>query len=115
VAGELQSEQITGGVLDGVTLTVGYDGFLRRNSLQAAQGVNTLSSQTYSYDPTSRLDTITSSNQTVTYAYYPNSGLLNTTNFSGGTNIARSYDGFGRLQNITTIPAADVTQSYAYT
>lgn len=115
VAGDLQSEQITGGVLDGVTLTVGYDGFLRRNSLAAAQGVNTLSSQTYGYDPTSRLDTITSSNQTVTYAYYPNSGLLNTTNFSGGTNIARSYDGFGRLQNIITTPAADLAQSYAYT
>ncbi len=115
VAGEMQTEQVTGGILDGVGIIVGYDGFLRRNSLQTSLGANTLSGQTYGYDPTSRLETITSGSQTATYAYYPNSGLLNTTTFTGGTNIARSYDGFGRLQNIITTPAADTAQSYAYT
>jgi len=115
VAGNLQTEQITGGLLDGVNNNVGYDGFLRRNVLQTSQGANTLSSQTYGYDANSRLQTITSGSQTATYAYYPNSGLLNTTIFTGGTNMARSYDSFGRLQNITTTPAADVAQSYTYT
>ena len=115
VASELQTEQIAGGVLDGIGITVGYDTLLRRTSLQSAHGVNTLSIQGYAYDATSRLDTITSGSQTATYAYHPNSGLLNTATFTGGTNIARSYDTIGRLENITSTPAADTAQSYAYT
>jgi len=114
-AGEMQTEQIAGGLLDGVSINIGYDGFLRRSSLQTSQGANTLSNQTYGYDPTSRLQTITSGSQTITYGYYPNSGLLNTTGFTGGTNISRSYDSPGRLQNITTTPAAGAAQSYTYT
>jgi RHS repeat-associated protein len=116
VGGELQTEQVSGsGVLNGAGISVGYDGFLRRNSLQTSHSTNTLSSQTYGYDATSRLETVTSGGQTVTYAYYPNNGFLNTTTFTGGTTIARGYDSFGRLQNITTTPAADVAQSYNYT
>src|SRR4029077_10316288 len=72
-AGDLQGDQITGGILDGVSINVGYDGFLRRQSLQALQGGNTLNSQSYGYDSTSRMETITSGSQTVTYAYYPTS------------------------------------------
>lgn len=92
-----------------------YDSLLRRQFLQASRGGNVLTNQTYTYDPGSRLETITSGSQTATYAYYPNSGLLNTTAFTGGTNIARSYDALGRLQTITTTPAADAAQSYTYT
>lgn len=114
-AGELQTEQISGGILDGVGLTVGYDSFLRRSSLQVTQGATTLSNQTYGYDANSRLSTITSGSQTATYSYYPLTGLLNTTNFTGGPNIARSYDGFGQLQNITTTPSGDAAQSFTYT
>jgi RHS repeat-associated protein len=114
VAGQLQSEQITGGILDGVGVTIGYDSFLRRNSLLSFQGVNTLTSQTYGYDASSRLQTVAKGSQTATYAYYPNTGLLNTTSFTGGTSISRTYDSIGRLQSITNTPAADVAQSFAY-
>lgn len=112
--GELQTEQISGGILEGVGITVGYDGFLRRELLQTSQGANTLTGQTYGYDSNSRLQSVSSGGQVATYAYYPNSGLLNTTSFTGGTNIARSYDSFGRLQNITITPSADAAQSYSY-
>ena len=115
VAGELATEQIAGGILNNVGMTIGYDGFLRRNSMQTTQGANTLSSQTYGYDTSSRLETITSGSEAATYSYHANSGLLNTTTFSSGTSIARSYDGFGRLENITTTPAADLARSYVYT
>ncbi len=115
VAGSLLTEQITGGILDGVGVNVGYDSFLRRNSLQTTHGANTLSSQTYGYDPASRLETITSGSQTATFSYHPLSGLPNTTTFTGGTSITRSYDAIGRLENITTTPAADAAQSYTYT
>jgi hypothetical protein len=113
LAGELQTEQITGEILDGVSVNVGYDSFLRRNSLQSASGANTLSAQTYSYDSASRLQTVTSGSQTATYAHYPNSGLLNTTTFTSGTQTNRSYDSIGRLQTIsTTTPAAGTVASY---
>jgi RHS repeat-associated protein len=115
LASELQTEQITGGILDGIGVNVGYDSFLRRNSLQTVQGVTTLTEQTYGYDSNSRLAAVTSGSQTVTYAYYQASGLLNTTTFTGGTNIARSYDTTGRLQAVTNTPAAAAAQSYIYT
>lgn len=113
--GELQTEQITGGILDSINLSVGYDGFLRRNSLQSASGANTLSSQTYGYDSSSRMQTVTSGGQTATYAYYSNSGLLNTTTFTSGTQLARSYDPLGRLQSIlTTTPPTGALASNGY-
>lgn len=114
-AGELQTEQISGGILDDVGLSVGYDSFLRRSSLQVSQGATTLSNQTYGYDSNSRLSTITSNSQTATHSYYPLTGLLHTTTFTGGSNVARSYDGFGQIQSITTTPSADVAQSFTYT
>lgn len=114
-AGELQTEQISGGILDGVGLSVGYDSFLRRSSVQVSHGATTLSTQAYGYDSNSRLSTITSGGQTATYAYYPTTSLLNTTAFTGGSNVARSYDGFGQIQSIATTPSADVAQSFTYT
>lgn len=115
-AGELQTEQIVGGVLDGVQVSVGYDSFLRRNSLQAAYNATGLVSQTYAYDTSSRLGTVTSGGQTATYAYYPTTGFLNTTTFTGGTSTARSYDTLGRLQSIATSTLASGTvASYTYT
>jgi RHS repeat-associated protein len=114
--GELYADQIAGGLLDGVAVSAGYDPFLRRNSLSATRAGVTFATQTYGYDATSRLQTVTSGAQTATYAYYPNSGLLNTTAFTGGTQTARSYDALGRLQTIsTTTPAAGTVASYTYT
>ena len=114
VEDDLLTEQITGGVLDGVSVTVGLDSFLRRTSVQSAHNTTTLSNQSYGYDASSRLQTVTSGSQTATYGYHPTSGLLTSTSFTGGTNIARSYDSFGRIENITTTPAAGTPQSYVY-
>lgn len=114
--GPLQSDQTTGGLLDGVTVSVGYDAFLRRSSVQSTRNALTLSSQGYGYDSSSRLETVTSGSQTATYAYYPTTGLLNTTTFSSGTQIARSYDSLGRLSSIaTTSPTLGTVASYVYT
>jgi RHS repeat-associated protein len=112
--GELQDDQITGGILDMVQVHVSYDQYLGRQSLQATRGATQLSTQTYTYDAASRLETISSGGQTVTYAYRTDNGLLNTTSFTGGTLVARGYDSAGRLQSITTTPAADAPVSYTY-
>src|SRR5881394_186461 len=79
---------------------------------QSSQGAVTLSAQTYGYDSASRLQTVTCGSQTGTYAYYPNSALLNTTTFANGTQTGRSYDSIGRLQTIaTTTPVAGTVAS----
>jgi RHS repeat-associated protein len=115
-AGQLQTDQVAGGVLDGVTATVGYDSLLRRNTLQSTRNAASLLSQTYGYDAHSRLQTVTSGGQTATYAYYAGSGLLNTTTFDGGTQLTAGYDALGRLQSIaTTTAAAGTVASYTYT
>ncbi len=115
VEDDLQTEAIAGGILDGVNVTVGLDTLLRRSSVQSTHNTTTLSSQSYGYDATSRLQTITSGSQTVTYGYHATSGLLTSTSFTGGTTISRGYDSFGRIENITTTPAAGTAQSFVYT
>lgn len=40
---------------------------------------------------------------------------MNSTSFTGGTAIGRSYDSFARLQSITTTPASGGAVSYSYT
>jgi RHS repeat-associated protein len=115
-AGQLESDQISGGLLDGTTVTVGYDALLRRSSLQITRNAATLSSQNYGYDASSRVETVSSGSQTATYAYYPTTGLLNTTTFTGGTQISRSYDSLGRLSSIgTSSPTLGTVASYVYT
>ncbi|MET0650389.1 MAG: RHS repeat-associated core domain-containing protein [Pyrinomonadaceae bacterium] len=114
-AGQLRTDQVVGGVLDGVAVTIGYDGFLRRESLQGTRGGTNLAGQTYGYDTSSRLQTVTSGGQTATYAYFPSSGLLSTTTFTGGTQLGRTYDSLGRLQSLsTTTPASGTVASYTY-
>jgi RHS repeat-associated protein len=113
-AGALLTDQISGGILDNVSVSIGYDSFLRRNSVQSSRNAVTLSNQTYGYDTSSRLSTVTSGSSTATYAYYPTSGLLNTTTFTGGTSFARAYDGQGRVQTITNTPGGGGATSYTY-
>ena len=113
--GDLRAELIAGGILDMVQTNTPFDAFLRRQSAEAARGANVLVSQTYGYDYASRLGTVTSGGQTVTYGYNPESGLLANTSYTGGTTVGRSYTSLGRTQNVTTTPAADAAQSYTYT
>lgn len=115
-AGAPQTEQITGGILDGLQTSVGYDSYLRRDSWQTVRNGAALSAQTYGYDVAGRLQTVTGGGQTATFAYYPNSGLPNTISFTGGTQTARGYDALGRLQtSATTTPALGTVASYTYT
>lgn len=115
-AGQLLSDQISGGLLDQISVTVGYDTLLRRNSLQATRNSTTVMSQGYGYDASSRLETVSSGSQTATLAYYPTSGVLNTTTFTGGTQTSRTYDSLGRLETIatSTTPSGTIA-SYTYT
>lgn len=113
--GELLSQQTVSGILNNTSLTVAYDGYLRRESFQAKVGASVVHGQGYSYDTSGRLKTVTNGAQVATYNYDPARGLLGTTVFTGGTSISRTYDSMGQLESITTTPANDTPVSYAYT
>lgn len=114
--GELQADQIGGGLLDTVHVTANFDQYERVQSLQASRGASALTTQTYGYDAASRMGTVTNNGRSATYAYYPSTGFLNTTTFTGGAQTSRGYDSLGRLQSIaTSAPAPGTVASYAYT
>jgi RHS repeat-associated protein len=116
VRGDLSSEQISGGLLDGVSVNLGYDNFLRRSDLRVSRNGTDFINQTYGYDSASRFSSVTYGNQTATYTYKPTSGLLDTTAFTNGTNISRAYDPAGRLTLMSTTPPGGAgASSHAYT
>jgi RHS repeat-associated protein len=117
IAGDLETEQISGnGILSGITTSVGYDDLLRRKSLQSSLGTTVLNDQTYSYDGSGRLEKISSGAMEAIYAYGANSGLLESTTYTGGTTINRGYDTYGRLATISNIPGSNSgITSYSYT
>lgn len=113
-SGQLLSHQFATGILDGITITMGYDSSLRRNSLTATRNAVSLVNQTFTYDATSRAHTVTSGTNTATYAYSPNSGLLNSVSYTGGTNMSRTYDSLGRVENVIHTPASGSPSSSTY-
>jgi RHS repeat-associated protein len=114
--GDMATENISGGILDGVTVNVDYDSFLRRSGFKVSRNGTDLLAQTYGYDGASRFSTVTSAGQTATYTYNGTSGLLETTSFTGGTNIVRAYDTVGRLTSMSTTPPGGAgASSYTYT
>ncbi len=120
-AGELLSESYVGGTLNGFSVANGYDSLLRRNSLTLKNGAGTtLAASAYSYDPASRLATVSSGNETATYSYFPNSSLVNqiTLQESGTLRLTRShtYDSLNRLSGVVSTPASGpvVSDNYQY-
>ena len=113
-ANDLTSEQVSGGILNGLVYSAGYDNLLRRASLSASVNGSGLLNQTYGYDNASRLSTIDASGQTVTHNYHQTTGMLDGLSFTGNTAVNSAYDSFGRLASITNAPAAGGAQSYTY-
>jgi hypothetical protein len=67
----------TDGPLNGLSVTNGYDNFLRRTNLSALAGRSPLIQQSYGYDAASRLQTVSDGNGNVAgYSYLANSPLV---------------------------------------
>jgi len=120
-AGSLLSESYTGGPLDGISVTNGYDTLLRRTKLAALFGPTNLSTVNYSYDAASRLATVSDATNTAGYAYLANSLLVSqilfTNNGALRMTTTKQYDLLNRLTNIYSANAASVmldSHSYAY-
>ncbi|OGV67777.1 MAG: hypothetical protein A3K19_15760 [Lentisphaerae bacterium RIFOXYB12_FULL_65_16] len=107
---QLDEVAYAAGSLDGVSLDNTYDALGRRSGLECGVGLLPCASASYSYDGASRLATVTSSTSTHTYAYLPNSDLVDTlTSRTGAQDIMvtqKTYDNLNRLVSIASGPGA---------
>ncbi len=120
-AGNLLSESYSGGPLNGLSVTNGYDALLRRTNLVALNGSTVLSRTTYGYDAASRLFTVSDGTNTAGYSYLANSPLVSQINFTNAGALrmttTKSYDFLNRLTSINSANASSVvldSHGYSY-
>ncbi len=100
----------------GLTLSRGYDQLRRLNSITASRKGTMLIQTGFGYDSISRLETVTSENNTATFAYHPKSALVQSVTFkhSGTTAVTqiRSFDGLSRPTVFSTTPVVGPSSSF---
>lgn len=114
------TESYTGGVLAGTTVSRQYDTQLRLIEVSATTGSATPATDySYTYDPASRVDTVTFGTNTATYAYAPSSSMVAAVTFRNGgeTQLATTttYDRLDRVSGTSALPAHSNTISHVYT
>ena len=118
-AGNLLSESYSGGPLSGLSVTNGYDPYLRRTSLVllSAQGT-VLASTAYGYGQTSRLQSVSAGLISAGYAYLANSALVGPIGFTNnGTQrmtTTKQYDLLDRVLSVSSAPSAASALSFGY-
>lgn len=96
------------------------DGLLEIKEDKGMSSTTTLASTTYAYEPNhgTRLKSVTSGNLSATYAYVPNSQLVESVTFKQGSNVrlttTKAHDYLNRLTSISSVPSADSTLAYDY-
>jgi RHS repeat-associated protein len=111
LANELLSESYSNGILNGLSVTNGYDANLRRTSLALNSQLSTLSSTAYSYDNASRLSTVSDgNNNSATNSYLANSPLVGQITFKSNSvtrmTTTKQYDYLNRLTSISSVGGA---------
>ena len=119
LANQLQIESFSGGILNGLSVTNGYDSYLRRTMLAALSGSSQLLSATYGFDNASRLASVTDgNNNSATYSYLANSPLVSQITFkqSGLTRMTttKQWDYLNRLTQISSASSAAYTSPLTY-
>jgi len=112
-------ESYSGGPLNGLSVTNGYDQWLRRTNVVLRLGGSSLHSAGYSYGEASRLRAVLSGSASATYSYLANSPLVSQIAFTNNgvqrMVTSRQYDLLNRLENIKSVPAASPAVSFDYT
>jgi YD repeat-containing protein len=113
------TESYTGGPLDGLSVTNGYDNLLRRGNLSVLNSASgLLASTAYGYDPASRLLTVSSGNNTATYSYLANSPLVGQIAFANNGAVTmtttKQYDYLDRLTGIQSGTGISPVSSFNY-
>ena len=119
-AGALVSETFSGGTLNGLAVTNGYDARLRRTSV----GLNTQPSTLvqYGYDAASRLAGVTNGNYSAAYSFLANSPLVSQITFRSSSTTrmttSKQFDYLNRLLAVSNTPtgsgALPASFHYAY-
>jgi len=116
--GDLLIESYTAGLLNGLSVTNGYDSLLRRTGLAALQSSNPLNQQSFSFDAASRLSTVSDDTNTAIYIYVTNSPLVANISFqhSGQTvmTTTKIYDYLNRLTAIQSSAGVSPVASFNY-
>ena len=121
-ANEMLTESYTGSgtTLNGLSVTNGYDQFLRRTNLTALNGTTVLARTTNSYEAAGRIATISDGVNNVTYGYLANSPLVGIVtlkqNSTTRMTTTKSYDFLNRLTSISSLPSSSssISSSYKY-
>ena len=122
-ANELLSESFSGGTLAGLSVTNGYDQYLRRTNLAAQYSSTPFLQHSFCYDTASRLQTVTDNTTatpySATYSYLAKSPLVSQITFKSNTvtrmTTSKQFDFLNRLTSISSgIGASAVGYSYAY-
>gem|GEM_PF-881523 len=115
--GNLLSESYSGGPLNGLSVTNGYDTLLRRTALALASQSATFTQ--YGYDPASRLQSVVNGAHSATYSYVANSPLVGQITFKSNSVVrmttTKTYDNLNRLTQISSVGAGSpITFNYSY-
>jgi RHS repeat-associated protein len=115
---QMLSGSYTGGPLDGLSVTNGYDNLLRRTTLAALSGNSQLLSTTYGYDAASRLSTVSDGTNSAAYTYVANSPLVGQIVFTNGGALrmttTKQYDYLNRLTQIQSSVSGSPVASFNY-
>ena len=115
-ANEPLTESYTGGPLNGVCVSNGYDQFLRRTNLSALSANSKLLSTIYAYDPVSRLFAVSDGTNAAFYSYVANSPLVGNIVFqhNGQTMMTttKTYDYLNRLTGISSSSSSSFNYTY---
>jgi RHS repeat-associated protein len=118
LAGDLLSESYSGGPLDGLSVTNGYDQYLRRTALAALSSATPLLQQSFGYDNASRLASVSDGTNSAGYTYVANSPLVSQIMFTNNgvlrMTTAKSYDYLNRLTAIQNSAGAASVASFNY-
>ncbi|MES2736646.1 MAG: RHS repeat-associated core domain-containing protein [Verrucomicrobiota bacterium] len=114
------TENVAGGLLNGVSLMWPQDSSKRPAGIAVAFAGADITADTYGYDPQGRMDSVASGNQSVAYTFKANSDLLHITTLATGgeSKVAgtRVYDAADRLEHVSWVSSSSaVLSSHVYT
>ncbi len=123
-AGGVVSESYSGGPLNGVSVTNGYDHLLRRTNLTLRSGGTVRATTTYGYDAASRLSVVAQPSilnfqpVSATYSYLAQSPLVGqivfTNNGQRRMTTTKTYDFLNRLLAVSSAPSAASAVDFEY-
>jgi RHS repeat-associated protein len=117
--GLVLGEAYSGGFLNGLSVTNGYDQYLRRTNLSLLSSGSQVAATTYGYDNASRLSLVGAGTEKAVYSYLANSPLVEKIWFTNNTTLrmttTKSHDNLNRLTGIASVAGGSNVAVFNYT